>query len=187
MQGYQTGQRRDGTDELVTAPLPRQHPIVRLHDQHVDLGDPLGIRSEEVLLRSSEERARLPAGETFAWRDLGSRDSAGDRRCECRTVDAASRGSPVAHSRSADAAYGFLISEREMIPPRERVPPRRCRRLAYPKVIDPEAPPIRPERHVPNSIATIRRRFIVALVRCLSRCPCCAAPRKVPPAPPRRS
>jgi hypothetical protein len=30
-------------------------------------------------------------------------------------------------------------------------------------VTDPEAPPIRPERHIPNSIATVRRRLIVAL------------------------
>ena len=50
--------------------------------------------------------------------------------------------------------------------------------LPYPTVIDPEAPPIRPERHIPNSIATMRRRLIVALVRSLARCPCCNAPRK---------
>jgi hypothetical protein len=42
------------------------------------------------------------------------------------------------------------------------------------KFIDPEAPPLRPERHVSNSIATLRRRLIVKLVASLSRCPCCA-------------
>src|SRR4029077_4771116 len=36
-------------------------------------------------------------------------------------------------------------------------------------------PPLRPERHVPNSIATIRRRLSAALVAMLSRCPCCVA------------
>ena len=43
--------------------------------------------------------------------------------------------------------------------------------------ISPEArvPPLRPERHIPNSIATMRRRLVVALVKALSRCPCCAA------------
>jgi hypothetical protein len=41
-------------------------------------------------------------------------------------------------------------------------------------VIDPAAPPIRPERHVLNSIATVRRRLTVALARSLERCPCCA-------------
>ena len=44
-----------------------------------------------------------------------------------------------------------------------RLPTQRLRRL-------------RPERHIPNSIATMRRRLIVALVRTLSRCPCCDAP-----------
>jgi hypothetical protein len=48
--------------------------------------------------------------------------------------------------------------------------------LPFPKVIDSEAPPPRTERHVPNSIATMRRRLIIALVSTLSRCPCCATP-----------
>jgi hypothetical protein len=43
--------------------------------------------------------------------------------------------------------------------------------LPFPKVIDPEDPPLRPERRVPNSIATLRRRMIVKLVANLSRCP----------------
>ena len=34
-----------------------------------------------------------------------------------------------------------------------------------PEVIDPAMPPIRPERHVLNSIATVRRRLTVALAR----------------------
>jgi hypothetical protein len=54
--------------------------------------------------------------------------------------------------------------------------PRSCRDLAFPAITDPEAPPIRPERHVPNSIATMRRRLIVALARTLPRCPCCNTP-----------
>jgi hypothetical protein len=40
-------------------------------------------------------------------------------------------------------------------------------------VTEPEAPPIRPERHVANSIATLRRRLIGALAQALDRCPCC--------------
>jgi IS30 family transposase len=31
-------------------------------------------------------------------------------------------------------------------------------------------------RHIPNSIATVRRRLIAAIVSRLPRCPCCAAP-----------
>src|SRR5207249_145031 len=60
-------------------------------------------------------------------------------------------------------------------PPQDLVPPRCSRRLPYPKVIDPGDPPLRPERHVPNSIATTRARLINALVKTVPRCPCCGA------------
>ena len=60
------------------------------------------------------------------------------------------------------------------------IPPRCSRNLSYPTVTDPEDPPLRPERHIPNSIATMRRRLIGALVRSLPRCPCCNAPIKGP-------
>jgi hypothetical protein len=39
--------------------------------------------------------------------------------------------------------------------------------LPFPKVTDPEDPPLRPERHISNSIATMRRRLIDALVSSL--------------------
>jgi Transposase DDE domain len=78
------------------------------------------------------------------------------------------------HATLCIAAYGFLVSERETIPPRDLVAPRCSRYLPFPTVTDPEAPPLRPERHIPNSVATMRRRLIVALVKSLSRCPCCA-------------
>jgi SRSO17 transposase len=61
-------------------------------------------------------------------------------------------------------------------PPHDLVAPLGSKNLPFPKVIDPEAPPPRTERHVPNSIATMRRRLIIALVSTLSRCPCCATP-----------
>jgi SRSO17 transposase len=50
-----------------------------------------------------------------------------------------------------------------------------CTGGCYPKVIDPAVPPLRPERHIPNSITTMRRRLIAAVVRTLPRCPCCSA------------
>src|SRR6266478_439126 len=65
-------------------------------------------------------------------------------------------------------------SERRF-PPQQIVPPGCSRNLPYAKVTSPEDPPLRPERHVPNSIATIRRRLVAALATTLSRCPCCAA------------
>jgi len=73
------------------------------------------------------------------------------------------------------AAYGFLISERETIPPQHLVAPRHSRRLLYPTVIDPEDLPLRPERHIANSIATMRVRLINALIKTLPRCPCCGS------------
>ena len=59
-------------------------------------------------------------------------------------------------------------------PPQHHIAPGASRNLPYPKVTDPAAPPIRPQRHVPNSIATIHRRLAVAIARTLPRCPCCA-------------
>ena len=41
-------------------------------------------------------------------------------------------------------------------PPRERKSARSSKNLPYPRVTDPEAPPIRPQRHQPGSIATLR-------------------------------
>ena len=64
-------------------------------------------------------------------------------------------------------------SGRRFPPPQDWVPPRGSRILPFPKVIDPEDPPLRPERHVPNSIATMRRRLATALAERLPRCPCC--------------
>ena len=61
-------------------------------------------------------------------------------------------------------------------PPVDLVPPGRSRNLRFPTVTDPEAPPLRTQRHVPNSIATLRIRLSVALASRLSRCPCCATP-----------
>src|SRR5215475_5663049 len=61
-----------------------------------------------------------------------------------------------------------------VFPPQELAAARRSsKRLAYPEGSDPAAPPLRPERRVPTSIASIRTRLIRALVRTLHRCPCC--------------
>ena len=80
------------------------------------------------------------------------------------------------HATLCIAAYGFLIAERGALPPSGPSFSARSRDLPFPTVTDAEAPPIQPERHIPNSIATMRRRLIVALARTLPRCPCCNAP-----------
>ena len=84
------------------------------------------------------------------------------------------------HASLCLAAYGFLVAERVRLPPPDR-PPRSSRRLAFPQVIDPAAPLIRPERHVPNAIAAMRRRLTVALARSRERCACCATHFRRPP------
>jgi len=81
------------------------------------------------------------------------------------------------HATMCIAAYGFPdLRKRDDSPLRTLVPPSGSRNLPFPNVIDPEDPPLRPlSVNVPNSIATVRRRIIDALVRRLPRCPCCRA------------
>src|SRR6266566_6311699 len=55
-------------------------------------------------------------------------------------------------------------------PPQDLVPPGCSKNLPFPTVTDPAAPPLRTERHIPNSIATMRRRLTIALAQYLSRC-----------------
>jgi hypothetical protein len=81
------------------------------------------------------------------------------------------------HATLRIAAYGFPIIERAALPPQENDASHSSRNLDYPEVIDPEAPPIRPERHVGNSIATMCRVIARAIARTLIRCPCCQQPR----------
>ena len=48
------------------------------------------------------------------------------------------------HATLCIAAYGFLVSERETIPPQDLVAPLGSKNLPFPLVTDPEAPPVRP-------------------------------------------
>ena len=57
--------------------------------------------------------------------------------------------------------------------PQDIPAPGDSKHLPFPIVQDPRDPPLRPERHVPNSIATLRRRLAVGLAHALPRCPCC--------------
>ena len=78
------------------------------------------------------------------------------------------RNSASATTRVA-AGAAFTITQRSPLPPMDSCSPRgrrfppqdhaakhRSKRLLYPKVTDPAVPPIRPERHVSNSIATVQ-------------------------------
>ncbi|KUM28231.1 hypothetical protein AU467_34970 [Mesorhizobium loti] len=71
------------------------------------------------------------------------------------------------------AAYGFLVSLRETIPPLAAAQAASRQAPGLPAGYRPAAPPIRPERHVPTSIPTLRRRLTVALAQRLQRCTNC--------------
>src|SRR6187431_1007135 len=53
-----------------------------------------------------------------------------------------------------------------------------AKRLRYPPVGGRAGIPLRPERHEPFSIASVRRSLTIALARRLPRCPCCQQPSK---------
>ena len=90
------------------------------------------------------------------------------------------------HAAVCIAAYDTWWRSGPRFPPRPSAPAGWSKRLAFPIVIDPAEPPLRTERHVPTSIATIRRRIAHALAPTLPRCPCCAQTIPPPSLPPRR-
>ena len=88
------------------------------------------------------------------------------------------------HASLCIAAYGFLVSERETFPPQAVPEPNAAGDLAFPLITDPEVLPLRTQRHMPNSIATLRLRLARTLVRALPRCPCCGQMHQRPKVPP---
>jgi SRSO17 transposase len=77
------------------------------------------------------------------------------------------------HASLCIAAYGFLIAERCLFPLSNSSSAGGSKHLRYPQASSPGERPVRPERHGPHSIATIRRQLTVRLVKTLPRCPCC--------------
>ena len=74
---------------------------------------------------------------------------------------------------SASPLMDSWSSKRPLFPPLEPTDDYSARNIPFPKITDPEAPPLRTERHVEHSIASPRRRLVVGLSRTLDRCPCC--------------
>ena len=70
-------------------------------------------------------------------------------------------------------------------PPQDLLPQGSAKKLKFPKVTSQEDMPLRPERHIPNSIATLKRRIAAALARSLPRCPCCGGAKQIPAYRPR--
>jgi hypothetical protein len=61
-----------------------------------------------------------------------------------------------------------MVNKREgLFPDQHHVPPGCSRNRPFPMVTDPAAPLLRPQRHVPNSIATVHCRIVVAIARML--------------------
>ena len=58
-------------------------------------------------------------------------------------------------------------------PPQDQATPFSSKNIAFPQVIDPADPPIRPERHVATSITSLRTVIARAIARVVPRCPCC--------------
>jgi hypothetical protein len=85
---------------------------------------------------------------------------------------------PVVYRKNREneiANHFNAIVEIFRFPPQDLVAPLDSKCLPYPVVTDPEAPPLRPQRHVPNSIATLHRRAVYAIGQALlPRCPACA-------------
>ena len=78
------------------------------------------------------------------------------------------------HAMLCIAAYGFLVMERAAFPPPQKpAGDYSARNLPFPKIIDPEAPPLRTERHQPHSLTTVLRKLTIGLAKTLDRCPCC--------------
>ena len=95
------------------------------------------------------------------------------RRSGLGTSKAAAGAASIITPRCVSQPTASWSPRGRRFPPQDLVPLRSSRRLSYPTAIDPGDPPLRPERHIPNSIATMRIRLINALIKNLPRCPCC--------------
>ena len=79
------------------------------------------------------------------------------------------------HATLCIAAYGFLISERETIPPSGIPAPGDSKSLPFPIVQDPRDPPLRPQRHVPTRSQRCDADWPPPCSP-LRRCPCSSVP-----------
>jgi hypothetical protein len=77
------------------------------------------------------------------------------------------------HASLCIAAYAFIMSCRIAARSRKKTPLPRFVPLGGRATSARAGLPLRPERHAPHSIATVRIAIAVALVRRLPICPCC--------------
>src|ERR1700757_171135 len=132
-------------------------------------------------------RLALHAASRHLVRALGRSDEDGGSNA---TISNSSRKLGSATTKAADGA-AFTITQvsalrptdswspkRRRFPPQDLLAPGAARDLAFPTVTDAEALPLRSQRHMPNSIATLRIRLARTLVPLLPRCPCCGRTRQ---------
>lgn len=75
------------------------------------------------------------------------------------------------HGALCIAAYCLLVAERARLSPHSLLPS--CEPLPYPRVPAHGAPPLRPERHNPASLITVRIKRSRMLIAALPCCPYC--------------
>ena len=186
-EAWQTIQWREGTADLLSSRFARLR--VRVADANVSVGE---LTDEWLLIEWPEgedeptNTGSQPCRKTSRsaiWSTSPNCDGASNatirsssRRLDWGTMKGADGAASITMPRCASQPTDSWSPRGRRFPPQDLPPPCSSRNLPFPPVIDPEVPPLRPERHIPNSIATMRRRLIAELVRYLPRCPCCAAP-----------
>ena len=76
------------------------------------------------------------------------------------------------HATLCVAAYAFLLAQRIAAQKKLCLIRFSAKCLPYPKDSGPAAP-LRRQRHVPDSMTTLRLELAAALIAALDRCPCC--------------
>ena len=76
------------------------------------------------------------------------------------------------HATLCVAAYAFLLAQRIAAPKKTLPHPIFGQVPALPEGFRPRGSPAR-QRHVPDSITTLRLELAAALIAALDRCPCC--------------
>ena len=177
---------REGTN----APLTSRFAAVRVRPAHRDYWRAAPRPEEWCLIEWPRARASRPntgsppCRTTPAWPTSSTRpssdgaSSATTRSSSRRSASVTTRGAAGAAStttpRSPLPPTGSWSPSGDRFPPQARSAAPLLKAPRLPRVTDPAAPPLRPERHVANSIATVHRRLAVAIARTLPRCPCCA-------------
>jgi SRSO17 transposase len=130
------------------------------------------------LVDTAKLRWRIERGKrTFIVSDKALTHSISNRRSASGITKAAAGAAFTTTPRSAPPSSSWNARR---VPPQDLVASGQSKKLVFPKVTSQGDMPLRPERHLPNSIATLKRRIAAALARALPRCPCCGSTKQGP-------